>query len=113
MMSMLDYFSDEMNKTLVLLRQEDAMDPDTREMTSVWNQVGASVKCCVWSKSLTEKVLGDMWKADTRYVACLYPIPGMLNTDRVNIDGMIYALDMPDNVAFMDEVMLVGLRRIS
>lgn len=114
-MSMLDYFSDELNRSLVVLEEDTITDEQTMAIISQgWTpKDGVVHPCCIWSKSLAEKYMGQgLWRADTKWVACLKPIADISSTNRVLVDDIMYELDYPDNVAGQDEVLLLGLRSI-
>jgi len=108
-MSILSDFQSMMRNTLVV----------SKATTTVVNFVptttyvdGTGVPAFVYSRTAGESYFGaGMWKASTEYIAVVAPIE-VSTDDKVKIDGVTYAVDYVDDVAFQGEVMLIGLRGV-
>lgn len=108
-MGMLSMFQSMMKNSLVVRKVTTSVVDFVPTTTTVDSQ---AVPAFVYSRTAGESYFSPgMWKATTDYIAVVEPLAVDV-TDKIVVDGVEYAVDYVDDVAFQGEVMLIGLRRV-
>lgn len=109
-MGILSAFKNELNKDVYIYDIESSYINNDVVFERV--KRNKTVRGALWSKAIAEKYFGDgLFVYDVEMVLCCRPFELTVDSE-IEIDGKLYNILSTDNVADLDEILLVGLKVI-
>lgn len=100
------------NQTITFLNKKTTIDENYNTVSTY--SAGMSYSACVYSKALSMGYLdAGLWKPDTLFIAMMdYTTDDLSVYDRVELNGVYYAIDYIDDIAFQHEAIFIGLKAV-
>jgi len=110
-MSILDYFSVEMNLTFNSFREKNVTDPSTGKTTKTEVGVVTGGKTFLYRNSHAEKIIEDRFETTLNGILIMDPGLDVAEKDRIHISDSDYIVVFSDDIAYQGEVLQVFVRK--